>query len=58
METEKLKWSEIDDNWKSLIKSQYKDYYESLHKPDLFASQIKCETWEEWMERQGYDLSA
>lgn len=49
--SEKLKWSELPDGFRTLLKRSYGEYKEILYDPCLHPRARKVPSWNEWLNK-------
>ena len=48
---EKLKWSELPEGFRTLLKRSYAEYKEILYDPYLHPRARKVPSWDQWLEK-------
>ena len=49
--SEKLKWSELPEGFRTLLNRSYAEYKEILYDPYLHPLARKVPSWDEWLEK-------
>ena len=49
--SESLKWSELPEGFRTLLKRSYAEYKEILYDPCLHPRARKVPSWDEWLEK-------